>query len=67
MLCLEKGTGVLCDKKLPNWVKSRLYTTMVRPGMTYGMEEVLLTMKRAITGSGKDDNASTLFWLDKTQ
>ena len=42
----KEVTGVLCDKKLQNWVKGRLYTTMVRPGMTYETEVVALTKKK---------------------
>ena len=39
-------TGVLCDKKVPTPVKGRLYKTMVRPAMLYGMEAVAVTKRQ---------------------
>ena len=31
-------TGVLCDKKMPIWLKSKIYKTVVRPAALYGSE-----------------------------
>ncbi|XP_063589593.1 uncharacterized protein LOC134766589 [Penaeus indicus] len=39
----RKITGVLCDRKVPEELKGRLYKTMVRPAMLYGMEAVAVT------------------------
>ena len=39
----HKVTGVLCDKRVPEKIKGRMYTTMVRPAMLYGMETVPVT------------------------
>ena len=36
---------MLCDRKAPVQVKGRLYKTMVRPAMLYGMESLPLTKK----------------------
>ncbi|XP_063603267.1 uncharacterized protein LOC134779196 [Penaeus indicus] len=38
-----KITGVMCDKNVPEKVKGRLYKTLVRPAMMYGMETVAVT------------------------
>ena len=39
----RKVTGVLCDSKISPGVKGRLYKTMVRSTMLYGMETVAVT------------------------
>lgn len=39
----KKITGVMCDKRVPPKLKGRLYKTMVRPAMLYGMETVAVT------------------------
>ena len=39
----RKITGVLCDRNVPAKVKGRLYKTMVRPVMLYGLEAVAVT------------------------
>ena len=31
-------TGVLCDKRMPNKLKGKLYRTVARPAMMYGSE-----------------------------
>ena len=36
-------TGILCDKRVPVKVKGKLYKTMVRPAMLYGLETAALT------------------------
>ena len=32
----RKITGIICDRRVPNCVIGRFYTTMVRPAMLYG-------------------------------
>ena len=39
----RKITGVLCDRRVPAKVKGRMYKSMVRPAMLYGMEAVAVT------------------------
>ena len=39
----RKVTGVLCDSKISPGVNGRLYKTMVKPTMLYGMETVAVT------------------------
>ncbi len=39
----RKITGILCDRRVPARLKGRLFKTMVRPAMLYGMEAVAVT------------------------
>ena len=39
----RKITGVLCDKRVPEKVKGKMYKTIVQPAMLYGMEAVAMT------------------------
>ena len=39
----RKVTGIMCDRKVPEAVKGRMYKTMIRPAMLYGMETVAVT------------------------
>ena len=39
----RKVTGIMCDRKVPAAVKGRMYKTMIRPAMLYGMEAVAVT------------------------
>ena len=36
-------TRVMCDRRVPGKVKGRMFKTMVRPAMLYGMEAVAVT------------------------
>ena len=36
----KKASGVLCDRKLSAKVKGKMYKSVVRPAMLYGMETV---------------------------
>ena len=42
----RKITGVLCDKRVPEKVKGKMYKTIVRPAMLYGMETVAMTKRQ---------------------
>ena len=42
----RKVTGVLCDKRIPAKVKGKVYKTVVRPSMMYGLETVPLTKRQ---------------------
>ena len=39
-------SGVLCDRKLSARVKDKMYKSVVRPGMLYGMETVAVTERQ---------------------
>ena len=41
---LREVTGVICDKKVPVKLKHKIYKTVIRPNMTYGVE--CWTMKK---------------------
>ena len=43
---MEKRSGVICDKTLPARVKGKVYSSMVRPAMVYGLETVAVTKKQ---------------------
>ena len=43
---LRKASGVICDRRLPARVKGKVYSTMVRPAMLYGLETVAVTNKQ---------------------
>ena len=38
--------GVICDRKLPARVKGKVYSSVVRPAMVYGLETVAATKKQ---------------------
>ena len=42
----RKVSGVICDKRLPARVKGKVYSTMVRPAMVYGLETVAVTKRQ---------------------
>ena len=42
----KKVSGVLCDRKLSATVKGKMYKSVVRPAMLYGMETVAVTEKQ---------------------
>ena len=42
----RRVTGVICDKRVPARVKGKMYKTVVRPSMLYGLETVGLTKRQ---------------------
>ena len=42
----RKVSGVICDKMLPARVKGKVYSSVVRPAMVYGLETVAVTKKQ---------------------
>ena len=42
----RKVSGVICDRKLPVRVKGKVYSTVARPAMVYGLETVPITKKQ---------------------
>ena len=39
-------SGVICDRRLPAKVKRKVYSSVVRPAMVYGLETVVVTKKQ---------------------
>ena len=42
----RKVSGVICDRRLPARVKGKVYSSVVRPAMIYGLEMVAVTKKQ---------------------
>ena len=42
----RRVSGVICDRRLPARVKGKVYSSMVRPVMVYGLETVEVTKKQ---------------------
>ena len=42
----RKVSGVICDRRLPARVKGKVYSSVVRPKMVYGLETVAVTKKQ---------------------
>ena len=44
----RRVSGVICDKRLPARVKGKVYSSVVRPAMVYGLETVAVTKKQVV-------------------
>ena len=42
----RRVSGVVCDRRLPARVKGKVYSSVVRPAMVYGLETVAVTKKQ---------------------
>ena len=42
----RRVSGVICDRRLPARVKGKVYSSVVRPAMMYGLETVAVTKKQ---------------------
>ena len=42
----RKVSGVICDRRLSTRVKGKVYSSVVRPAMVYGLETVAITKKQ---------------------
>ena len=42
----RKVSGVICDRRLPARVKGKMYSSVVRPEMVYGLETEAVTKKQ---------------------
>ena len=42
----KRVSGVICDRRLPARVKGKVYSSVVRPVMVYGLETVAVTKKQ---------------------
>ena len=43
---MKKALEVICDRRLPARVKGKVYNSVVRPAMVYGLETVAVTKKQ---------------------
>ena len=42
----RRVSGVICERRLPARVKGKVYSSMIRPAMVYGLETVAVTKKQ---------------------
>ena len=49
----RKVAGVMCDKRVATRMKGKVYKTVERPVMLYGLETVALRKKWGKTGDGR--------------
>ena len=42
----RRVSGVICDRRLPARIKGKVYSSVVRPAMVYGLETVAVTKKQ---------------------
>ena len=42
----RRVSGIICDRRLPARVKGKVYSSVVRPAMVYGLETVAVTKKQ---------------------
>ena len=42
----RRVSGVICDRRLPARIKGKVYSSVVRPAMVYGLEAVAVTKKQ---------------------
>ena len=60
----RKVSGVICDRRLPARVKGKVYSSVVRPAMVYGLETVAVT-KKQVDGSRRDENVEVCYGSDE--
>ena len=62
----RKVSGVICDGRLPARVKGKMYSSVVRPAMVYGLETVAVTKKTSgRDGSRRDENVEVCYGSDE--
>ena len=62
----KRVSGVICNKRLPARVKGKVYSSVVRPAMVYGLETVAVTKKtNGRDGSRRDENVEVCYGGDK--
>ena len=52
----RRVSGIICDRRLPARVKLKVYSSVVRPAMVYGLETVAVTKKQVVIGNCRDEN-----------
>ena len=61
----RRVSGIICNKRLPARVKGKVYSSVVRPAMVYGLETVAVTKKQVEEGSCRDENAEVYYGSDE--
>ena len=62
----RRVSGVICDKRLPARVKGKVYSSVVRPAMVYGLETVAVIKKTSgRDGIRRDENAEVCYGSDE--
>ena len=57
----RRVSGVICDQKLPARVKGKVYSSVVRPAMMYGLQTVAVTKETRRDGSRRDENVEVYY------
>ena len=62
----RRVSGVICDKMLPARVKGKVYSSMIRPAIVYGLETLAVTKKTSRRdGSRRDKNVEVCYGSDE--
>ena len=62
----RRVSGVICNRRLPARVKGKVYSSVVRPAMVYGLETVAVTKKTSRrNGSRRDENVKVCYGSDE--
>ena len=62
----RRVSRVICDRRLPARVKGKVYSSVVRPAMVYGLETVVVTKKTSRRdGSRRDKNVKVYYGSDE--
>ena len=61
----RRVSGVICDKRLPARVKAKVYSSMVRSAMVYGLATVAVTKKQLEEMEVRDENAEVCYGSDE--
>ena len=56
--------SVICDRRLPGRGKRKVYNTITRLALFYGLETAALTEKRSTAGGGRVEDVKIFFWSD---
>ena len=57
----RRVSGIICDRRLPTRVKGKVYSSVVRPAMVYGLETVAIGRD----GSRRDENVEVWYGSDE--
>ena len=59
---LRRVSGVICDRRLPARVKGKVYSSVVRPTMVYGLKTVAITKKQVEEMEVAEMKMLSLLW-----
>ena len=60
----RRVSRVICDKRLPARVKGKVYSSVVRPAMVFGLETVAVTKKQVEEIKVRDENVEVCYGSD---